>query len=277
MFRLETLEDFQKFDEFVCRSTFGDRSGSPVYETFMADAYLLLKDRENSAKLLAALMDLRLTYAFLNQETDIVHGNWNSIALIVRGKNSDQLPNTLEHFPLFETKFKMLKSAISVIVTARSFWDKYLGFLTLLYDPDNYEKYNGASSRKKTFRKFVTEWEDLPKGLQHSFVLGFQNDPAIYRHFVDLFYEDKFFPYPAVDILMGRIEALDKFRTPEVHSDGRLRKHALALLPFEETLETIVTGNAWNHLNDAMNSLRHEFCGAPLINLKETPIYLGVE
>ncbi|TLP67114.1 hypothetical protein FEE96_07135 [Parasedimentitalea maritima] len=276
MFTLNSLADYQIFDEFVCRATAKKVGPSSAYGTFMANAFQTLEHRDNGAKLLAALTDLRLTYAFIAQENGVVAGNWNSkISGIAHNELSDSLPDTLEDFWMFETKLDMLKSAISVITLARSFWDKYLGFLILLNEPDKYERYHSANSKKKAFRKIVAKWSDLPKGLQHSLVMDFQSIPPLYRDFVDRFYASEFFPDPAVDILMKKIERLDKARTPEIHGTGSLRKHALAVLPIEKSLEVTVALNTWNDVNSAMNSLRHELCNVPLIDLKATPIYLG--
>lgn len=275
MFTLETLEDYQKFDEFVCLAAGGSWGRSDAYGTFMSDAFHKLEHRADRPKLLASLMDLRLTHVFLIQEHTVVGGNWNTkISSIVRDKPSGSFPDTLENFGLFETKLKMLKSAISTVTLARAWWDKYLGFIILHKEPNQYERYQSSNSKKKAFRKIVANLKNLPKGLQHSLVMDFQSIPPLYRDYVDRFYAGDFFPDPAVELLMKKIEELDKVRTPEIHGAGSLRKQALAVLPIEEAREVHVAINAWNDINGAMNSLRHEFCGVPLLDLKTTPKYI---
>ena len=86
----------------------------------------------------------------------------------------------------------------------RSIWDKIMGLFVLFHVPESYEKYCKAKSRKKEFMKLMLSAKEMPK--------------------------------ESIDNISEAISDFDqKFRTPEVHGTGVLRKWGLTMLSLDET------------------------------------------
>jgi hypothetical protein len=117
----------------------------------------------------------------------------------------------------FFAKMKAHQHASAYILRYRAFWDKLMGFLILAYLPDNYEEFRRAKSRK--------------------------------RKFVQLAKESTFLGEEFADNVSKLIEDFDrKFRTPEAHGTGSLRKWSFLMEdPISNPQSELLS--CWNALN----------------------------
>jgi hypothetical protein len=128
----------------------------------------------------------------------------------------------LDSIDIFSGKMNIHRFQSSFIFRYRATWDKIMGFLILLFSPGYYEIFLKAGSRKKSF-KAITEnhldkWQYLSK---------------------------------IVKIIDGSLTRFDdKYRTPEAHYAGRLRKWSFLTLPWKEdpTFELYGYSNLLNHV-----------------------------
>ena len=143
--------------------------------------------KENGPKLFAALLDLKITIAFLFIDGVKYAPDFNAL-------NRKDGINILEDEALFNKKMKMLHHNIDLAIRYRAFYDKFMGVTVMLLKPIKYEDYNNAKSRKKLF-------PDLVKGLL--------DDKSIATLIEQVTYLD------------------DNYRTPEVHQTGSMRTWVL--------------------------------------------------
>lgn len=143
---------------------------------------------ENGAKLFAAILDLKITIAFLFIDAIRYAPDFNAL------NRKDGL-NILEDETLFNKKIKMLHHNIDLAIRYRAFYDKFMGLTVMLLNPSKYGEYNNTkSSRKKIF-------------------------PSLVKGFLD---------EESISILIEQVTYLDdKYRTPEVHKTGSMRTWVL--------------------------------------------------
>lgn len=142
---------------------------------------------ENGAKLFAALLDLKITIAFLFIDGIKYAPDYNAL-------NRKDGSNILEDEVLFNKKMKMLHHNIDLAVRYRAFYDKLMGVTVMLLNPSKYKDYNNANSRKKVFSNLIK---------------GFIDDDSISILIAQVTYLD------------------DNYRTPEVHQTGSMRTWVL--------------------------------------------------
>lgn len=141
----------------------------------------------NGSKLFAALLDLKITIAFLFIDGIQYAPDFNAL-------NRKDGANILEDEALFNKKMKMLHHNIDLAIRYRAFYDKFMGVTVMLQNPSKYEEYNKAKSRKKIFP---------------SLVKGFIDDESISTLIEQVTYLD------------------ENYRTPEVHQTGSMRTWVL--------------------------------------------------
>ena len=143
--------------------------------------------KENGPKLFAALLDLKITIAFLFIDGVKYAPDFNAL-------NRKDGTNILENEALFNKKMKMLHHNIDLAIRYRAFYDKFMGVTVMLLKPIKYEDYNNAKSRKKLFPNLVK---------------GLLDDKSITTLIEQVTYLD------------------DNYRTPEVHQTGSMRTWVL--------------------------------------------------
>lgn len=143
--------------------------------------------KENGPKLFAALLDLKITIAFLFIDGVKYAPDFNAL-------NRKDRTNILENEALFNKKMKMLHHNIDLAIRYRAFYDKFMGVTVMLLKPIKYEDYNNAKSRKKLFPNLVK---------------GLLDDKSITTLIEQVTYLD------------------DNYRTPEVHQTGSMRTWVL--------------------------------------------------
>lgn len=139
--------------------------------------------KEDGLKLFAALLDLKITIAFLFIDGIKYAPDFNAL-------NRKDRANLLEDETLFNKKMKMLHHNIDLAIRYRAFNDKFMGVTVMLLNPSKYEVYNNARSRKKVFPNLVK---------------GLLDDESISTLIEQVTYLD------------------ENYRTPEVHQTGSMR------------------------------------------------------
>lgn len=143
--------------------------------------------KEDGLKLFAALLDLKITIAFLFIDGIKYAPDFNAL-------NRKDRANILEDEALFNKKMKMLHHNIDLAIRYRDFYDKFMGVTVMLLNPSKYEVYNNARSRKKVFPNLVK---------------GLLDDESISTLIEQVTYLD------------------ENYRTPEVHQTGSMRTWVL--------------------------------------------------
>ena len=143
--------------------------------------------KENGTKLFAALLDLKITIAFLFIDGIKYAPDFNAL-------NRKDEANILEDEALFNKKMKMLHHNIDLAIRYRAFYDKFMGLTVMLLNPTRYVDYNNAKSRKKIFP---------------SLVKGCIDNESISTLIEQVTYLD------------------NNYRTPEVHQTGSMRTWVL--------------------------------------------------
>lgn len=143
--------------------------------------------KEDGPKLFAALLDLKITIAFLFIDGIKYAPDFNAL-------NRKDRANILKEEALFNKKMKMLHHNIDLAIRYRAFYDKFMGVTVMLLNPSKYEVYNNARSRKKVFPNLVK---------------GLLDDESISTLIEQVTYLD------------------ENYRTPEVHQTGSMRTWVL--------------------------------------------------
>lgn len=143
---------------------------------------------EGDGRLFAAIQDLKITVAFLF--IDFIKSCPDSKSI-----NRQDNPDVLSDADLFRKKMKMMHELIDMAIRFRAFYDKFMGVQVLLFCPERYNSYISAKSRKNVFREMMKEY----------------------------------IASDSLDSLFDSINHLDeRFRTPEVHQAGSMRKWVLS-------------------------------------------------
>lgn len=145
---------------------------------------------ENGAKLFAALLDLKITIAFLFIDGIKYAPDFNAL-------NRKDGANVLKDEALFNKKIKMLHHNIDLAIRYRAFYDKFMGIVIMLLNPSQYDKFLIKSKKESSKAKF----KKMTKGLL----------------------DDE-----SIDTLIKQVTYLDEnYRTPEVHQTGSMRTWVL--------------------------------------------------
>ena len=186
-------------------------------------------------RLFVAVYDLEITFLFMEIDICSVAGVHN-LQFAPAQPYADSVP--LLDDAAFAGKMDILEHVTAFALRCRAFWDKAMGVLFLLCDPEKYEDFVNASSRKRFFAKCAAKWPSPPPH-----VLQFLENPD-YRGFD---------PNPEFPQTLARImEHLDSIRTAEAHGMGTLRKSTLATLPIGESDNALLVA----HYNIALDMMR---------------------
>lgn len=146
--------------------------------------------KEDGPKLFAALLDLKITIAFLFIDGIKYAPDFNAL-------NRKDGSNILEDESLFSKKMKMLHHNIDLAIRYRAFYDKFMGIVIMLKNPLQYSYFIDKDRKKSTKTKF--------------------------KEIINGYVEDEF-----VSTLIEQVTYLDDiYRTPEVHKTGSMRTWVL--------------------------------------------------
>lgn len=254
LFTLSSREDFQAFDERLAQYMHA-QLGSSLFDDLLGSAFLKLHSKTHHQKMMASLLDLKLVFTFLCIDFHRSSGNYNAINKRLRngGFLAGSILNDQE---LFNLKLQQLFRQHSFVLRARSFWDKFMGFLFLYEGPDEYDKFARSKSRKSYFKKHAASLADIPRPVQHSILSDFQHRED-FSVLVDRFYKGSDFGDVFIAYVFDITTDLDdSWRTHEAHGTGALRKHTLSLLSHfnSKDKELISHYNAILHVTGGLTS-----------------------
>ena len=250
-FQIKSKQDAKKLD--LRLDTYWKKSnvGSGLGKDYFFSVYKNLDGVNEGGRIFSALIDLEMTYLFMAKDVTKSAGGWNQN--FTPGKLEGG--SVLDDYNKFHGKVEILDALSSFTFRSRAFWDKYMGILVLIKDPENYQKYCKAKSRKKTFKKIAAEWSDFPIKVQEALLHTLQRH-EIYALSKEQLKEGTFYPVTFLDVLFTYIEQLDnQYRTPEAHGTGVLRKWSLSMLPLEHSRDFDLLGH-WNIVNSMVRGLR---------------------
>ena len=217
-------------------------------------------ESNDGLRLFYAMLDLELSWMFMLKDGHLPAGLWNQE--LYRHRHAPK--TVLGDYSTFCTRMRILESFNSMSLRLRACWDKYMGILILLHEPDKYEPYAKASSRKRTFVKIAREWNGIisphivraitttsRNGVVHAMkhlAKSLTSDQIAYANkSIDYFRDhDLDYPDPAVDIMAQQIDSVDHIRTSEAHGTGMLRKWSLASLSPDKSRDF----SLYNYSND---------------------------
>lgn len=142
---------------------------------------------ETGGRLFSAILDLKITFAF-------VFIDFYRTIPGYKAMNDKESQNILTDPNLFKEKMDLLHSNIDMAIRFRTFYDKLMGVLVLLFCPEKYKKFGSSGSRKSDFKKLLSGRIDSD------------------------FLDSQFAIISSLD---------DHFRTAEIHQTGRMRKWVL--------------------------------------------------
>ncbi len=222
-FKIESLEASELFEKSL-RDYYKKITNSDCYLPYfnLKDSYLNCKKNETDGRLFTIIFDIKLNLTFL----DINYVE--AIRTCFIRKNSSPELNILKNSEVFDRGINHLKITNEYVLRYRAIMDKIMGLMVFLYAKSEYDNFRKSQSRKKKFQKLF-EKNKIP------FFLNFVN---VYSFLEDF---DK------------------KYRTPEVHSTGSLRKQIL--LPIEESFEYSyeIVNKSWHNLIYLISELDKSF------------------
>ena len=261
-FSINSVEEAEQFERLLQQYSRQIHHGFIVSDgsgrgDLLSTLYTLCQDHcyfDN--RLFYAYVDLKFTYLFMYRDTGQAGGTWNSFFT----PEKLQTDSILQDIQTFSAKMDILCSLTSFAMRCRAFWDKYLGLFVLLYDTENYDEFCASKSKKRKFRQIASKWDSISPRFEECLgknigdlilITGRLKKSNPKRE--ELFSSIPF-PEPYIECLLKFIEALDEFRTPEVHGTGRLRKWSLSILPLELSKDFSLL-NHWNVANSFMQAL----------------------
>lgn len=275
MFVMTSKKQYEAFDNQLALQLATKAAGTIVFHHFLGDAFDKLSSRKDSPKLMAALLDLQINFCFIQIDVTSSVGRWNNELRLITKPHSSQ--SILDDHDIFATRLEILKSTSSFVVRTRSFWDKIMGFWVLYIEPEAYDKFVGAKSRKKAFKKIASEWDEMPYSVQHAIVRKFQKEPMYFKVLVDKLENGNLYPEPFLTHFSQLMERLDVYRTAETHGTGKLRKYSLSNLGLDKAFDLGIVMNSWNDARHMMDSIVCEFIQLELADFKQSPRYLNPE
>lgn len=274
LFRLSTQEEFRAFDKML--ASYSQSQLNITFDEgdtgFLESAFLKLADRPDRQRLMVSLLDLRLVFIYAYLDAFRAGGKYNAINKRLRTNAENIMKSILEDQDFFNLKMQQLYGLNSFVLRARSFWDKFMGFLFLYSDPRDYEKFLKAKSRKSYFKENAGALKNIPSAVQHSILHDLQHMEK-FSEFVDNFYQNKAFQGIFVNHVCNLITDLDDtWRTHEAHGTGVLRKHTLSLLNYLNPKDHELITHC-NSMVSIMYGLAAEFNGTPQNDFRESVRY----
>lgn len=217
-FKLETREDVERFETLMVQYSEA-RSQTALNHIPLLRAWDQLHHRDDGGRVFTALLDIYLNLHMVHLDLTSLGRTWNSNF----SKGLLEGGSVLDSNAKFFGKMDIHRFASAIILRYRAMWDKIMGFLLLLFSPEDYEGFSKSKSKKKAFRTAAAKVGDIPD----EFVTG---------------------------LLAALKKFDDAFRTPEAHGTGALRKWSLTMEGFEGNPMLDLIGH-WNFLNQTLLAL----------------------
>ena len=256
-FSIQSLQEAKRFEALFNKYAAAKTgiSSNPDNKDYLTTLYSHCQEYCTTGQLFNAVVDLEFTYLFMHVDVGVCAGLWNDRF----SPKHPQVESVLQEFHKFSGKMDILCSFNSFAFRCRSFWDKYLGILILLYEEDKYDQYYKARSRKRAFRKIAAGWGEISSHIRISLartvnMLNNRDGSRTTQRKV-MEKEGIAFPSPFIETFLELIESLDIIRTAEAHGTGMLRKWSLSTLPLDRSRDFGLI-NHWNMANNFMKALQ---------------------
>lgn len=212
-FSLQSREEVVRFDELL--DTYAkERSGMQFGgHISLTNAFDYLQRREDGDRIFSALLDIQINFILLWLDLSSVGGTWNAFFSRGKLKGGSILDSPVKFFG----KMDVHRFCSSYVFRYRAIWDKIMGLIILIDLPEEYDDFSSSRSKKRAFGKITNKYQLL------------KNEDRKY-----------------ISELLTSFD--DKFRTPEAHGSGRLRKYSLTMTPMETNPQAELI-YYWNELN----------------------------
>ena len=223
-FKLEDRCQVDLFEQMLERYL-ETSTGKPLKHIPLGAVFDACQKHQAGGKIFTAFLDLQINLALLWQDVVRIKDEWNRH---FGGKKSPQDGSILDSQENFDGKMQVHRHLNSFVLRYRAVWDKLMGVYILTHAPERYDEFRGSKSRKRQFSKIAQETPTL----------GAFGDQVVQQ----------------------LKEFDDKYRTPEAHDFGRLRKWTLSMLPISDQKNPILTiVDFWNRLNDQVATIGQHF------------------
>jgi len=218
IFKLQTREDVECFDQFLAEYEISKGSVHVPYIP-LTKVYDALQSRSDGGRVFTAFLDIYINIAMLGIDVSVMPKVTN------RDRKEGRTPDSsiLDDLGHFKERMELHHGNTNFIFRYRALWDKLLGFLVLMYIPEEYERFFSSKSRKKAFNKIAVEKGVFPTNL-----------------------------WKYLERVLNDFD--NRYRTPEAHGVGAMRKWSLIVQTADSNPQTGLMG-MWNVLVSFMHQL----------------------
>lgn len=215
-FSLKDREEVEKFENFLSQYITQRAQFAPTHIS-LVNAYDMLQARDDGGRVFTALLDIHLNFMLLHCDLYSVGATWNRFF----SKGKLEGGSVLDSQVRFYGKMDIHRFNTSYILRYRALWDKIMGFLVLLFSPNEYDGFCKSKSKKRSFRKI------MHNALSEEFVSSLEN-------------------------MLSKFD--NEFRTPEAHGTGVLRKYSFTMESMHQNPQIELIGY-WNMVNDFISQI----------------------
>lgn len=206
-------EEFERHLEIYVKSKTGHK---PLSHYSLARIKRALEHETAGGRLFAALVDIRINVALIELHVIALGKLANSSLDLTEAKTF-----ALTDIQSFEIRMDIHDHSNAFVFRFRSLWDKIMGLFVLRFEPDKYDTFCQAKSKKASFRKIFSS---------HALI------------------GDEF-----VTHALSAVQAFDdRLRTSEAHGTGALRKSTFTWEDLQKSPPLYLIGY-WNFLNEILH------------------------
>lgn len=222
IFILKDRNEVEQFENLLLQYVSQRAQFAPSHISLL-NAYDSLQQRKDGGRIFTALLDVQINFMLLYCDSHNVGAVWNNNF----SKGKLEGGSVLDSPAKFFGKMDILRFNSSFILRYRALWDKLMGFIVLLFAPNEYESFIKSKSKKKIFRKIAANIEGLSE--------------------------------ESVDNLEEILTNFDNsFRTSEVHGTGVLRKYSFTMESMDKNPQIELIGY-WNIVNEFISKIGSMF------------------
>lgn len=191
-FKIEDPEEAREFEDMTKRymEYYLD---PPVHFNFRLDEiHRDCQNLDNGGRIFTASFDLYVSAHLAVQEIHSMAGSWNEF-FSKESTLADKKDDIFENNNAFMGRMRAHRYVTNFIFRYRSVWEKIFGLYFLIYEYSKYDKFASSKSKRRFFLRNFSKME------------------VVHDHIVE-YMEEKLTDFD------------DKYRTPEVHGTGRIRK-----------------------------------------------------
>jgi hypothetical protein len=235
-FALRTREEVDRFSQLFSLY-YRTHFQMAIEHISLLKAFDQFQSHQEPGRLFTAMLDVHINLNLVFAELQQVGGTWNKHF----SKGKLEGGSVIDSKEKFFGKMKIHQHSTAFVLRYRAIWDKLMGFLILAFLPARYDDFRRAKSRKRMFIKLA------------------QSAPEIGGEFAK-----------QVSEVLDKFD--QRFRTPEAHGTGALRKWTFTMDSMEKNPQVDLWGY-WNALNNttiAIAKLLNIHNESPPINKSST-------